>query len=139
MKLRKTRLNRRLGVVLTISSLIIFMMLFEYGKFANWTAYSIILEVFLVVVFIVSFIYTFIKTGLWSFIHQPLWKFDEREMELTGRSLRYAYSVFSVLVLLVLMYFSLTETSISMLLVAVFIFFAHLLPASIIAWMEKDI
>ena len=54
-------------------------------------------------------------------------------------SLRYAYSIFTVVVLALLLSLALTNTPIDVVLVASLILFAHILPASVIAWTEKVI
>ena len=82
---------------------------------------------------------TYIKTELWNFIHKPLIKLDGRETALTSKSLRYAYGIFTVVVLSVLLSFALMATTIDIVVVASLILFAHLLPASVIAWTEKEV
>jgi len=82
-------------------------------------------------------IFTFFKTGLWQFTHKSLKMLDEREMELTSKSLRIAYAIFTVVVLALLLAIAITSVAIDVVMVAALILFAHLLPASIIAWTQK--
>ena len=130
--------RRRFGVVTTLVSLFGAAFIFEYAiSHHQWSMQLSIIEFVMLGAFFVSFIFTFLKTGLWKFTHKPLAVLDEREMELTSKSLRYAYGLFSVIVLIILLVFSLLDRPLSILLVVALILFAHLLPASIMAWTEK--
>jgi hypothetical protein len=115
------------------------LIIFEYCKIEQRDSRIIAIEIIPFIIFIVSFILTFIKTGLWRFIHKPLIKLDEREIALTSKSLRSAYSIFTVVTLALLLTLAITHTPIDVVLVATLILFAHLLPASYIAWTEKEI
>ena len=135
---QKNSLNkRRLGVVITFLSLFGIVLLFEYGITEQWSNILKFGELGLIVVFLISLGITYFKTGLWKFTHKSLDKLDEREVLLTSKSLRYAYSIFSILVLGLLLSFSIIDKSISIVLTVSLVLIAHLLPASIIAWTEK--
>jgi len=140
MEQKKSISKKRLGVVITFISLFSVVSIFEYGRIEHLLERNIILQIAGIVsliVFIVSIVFTFIKTGLWKFTHKSLNKLDEREIALTGKSLRYAYGIFTVFLLLLLFSFSIFDKHLSIVLVASLIIFAHLLPASVIAWTEK--
>ncbi len=137
--MKKSIKKRRIGVVLTLLSLCSMVLIFEYCKIEQRDSSLIAIEIIPFIIFLVSFIVTFTKTGLWGFIHKPLKKLDEREIALTSMSLRYAYSIFTVVVLALLLSLALTNTPIDVVLVASLILFAHILPASVIAWTEKVI
>jgi len=139
MELNKSLNKRRFGVIVTLLSLISIVSIFEYGRLEQWNAVLQIFSIILIVVFIISFVFTFIKTGLWRFTHKPLKNLDEREIKLTSKSLRYAYSFFTIVVLLLLLSFALFEKPIHVVFVVFLILFAHLLPASVIAWSEKTV
>ena len=85
----------------------------------------------------ISLVVTYVKTGLWKFTHKSLDKLDEREVLLTSKSLRYAYSIFTIIVLGLLLSFSVIERQINIVLVVSLILVAHILPASVIAWTQK--
>lgn len=112
------------------------VLIFEYCKMEERDSKIIAIEIIPIIIFIVSFNATFIKTGLWGFIHKPLKKLDEREIALTSKSLRYAYGIFTIVILILLLSLAITHTPIDVVLVASLIIFAHILPASIIAWNE---
>jgi len=139
MEMRKSIKKRRIGIIITLLSLIGIVLIFEYCKIAEWNMFFMVTEIVLFIIFLASFVATFIKTGLWGFIHKPLTSLDEREIVLTGKSLRYAYSIFTVATLALLLYFAVTNTPIDMVLVVSLILFAHILPAVYIAWTEKEI
>ena len=139
MEIRKSIKKRRIGVIFTLLSLCSMLIIFEYCKIEQRDSRIIAIIIIPLIIFIVSFIVTFIKTGLWGFIHKPLKKLDEREIAVTSKSLRYAYGIFTVVVLFILLAIAVTNLQIDVVLVASLILFAHLLPASIIAWTEKVI
>ena len=130
--------RKRFGVVTTLVSLFGAAFIFEYAISHQWSVQLSIIEFVMLGVFFISFIFTFLKTGLWKFTHKPLDVLDEREMKLTSKSLRYAYMIFSIIVLALLLAFSVLDRPLSVVLVVALILFAHLLPASFIAWTEKN-
>ncbi len=139
MEQKKSISKRRLGVVVTFLSLFGIVSIFEYGRIEHLLERSIILQItgiISLIVFIASLTFTFFKTGLWKFTHKSLKKLDEREIALTSKSLRYAYGIFTVFLLLLLFSFSIFDKQLNMVLVVSLIIFAHLLPASVIAWTE---
>lgn len=139
MEMRMSIKKRRIGVIINLLSLCSMVLIFEYCKIEQRDSAFIAIEIIPIIIFLVSFILTFIKTGLWGFIHKPLKKLDEREIALTSKSLRYAYGIFTVVTLILLLFLAITNTPIDMVLVASLILFAHILPAAIIAWTEKEI
>ncbi len=135
MKQEKT--NGKTGVIATVLSLIAIVVIFEFGKANLQIVYFVVLEFSAILVFLLSFFLTYAKTGLWKFTHKPLKELDEREIALTSKSLRYAYGIFSVTVLALLLSLAITETQIDIVLVVSLMLFAHIIPASVIAWTEK--
>lgn len=138
MELKISLKRRRFGVIVTFLSLVSAVLIFEYGSTEQWNTILKIAVFISLIAFIVSLIYTFIKTGLWKFTHKPLKELDEREIELTSRSLRYAYSIFSIIVLFLLLAFSIIERPVNIVFVVSLILLAHLLPASVLAWTLKQ-
>lgn len=139
MELRKSINRRRSGVILTYLFLAGLVLIFEYCKNNLWTGLSVIVEIVLFLGLIICFTFFYIRTELWSFIHRPLKMLDEREIALTGKSLRYAYGIFTVLILSLLLSLALLNATIDVVMVAALVLFAHLLPASVIAWTEKEV
>jgi len=139
MELRKSINGRRSGVILTYLFLTGLVLLFEYSKNSLWTSLSIIAEMVLFLGLIVCFTFFYVRTELWSFIHRPMKMLDEREIALTGKSLRYAYAIFTVVILSFLLFLAIWNAAIDVVMVAALVLFAHLLPASVIAWTEKEV
>ena len=139
MKMRESIKKRRVGVIFTLLSLCSMVLIYEYYKIYQRDSIIIAIVIIPIIIFIVSFIVTFVRTGLWVFVHKPIKKLDEREVVLTSKSLRYAYGIFTVFTLILLLSLAITHTPIDVVLVASLILFAHLLPASYIAWTEKEV
>jgi len=129
--------NRRIGVVLTLLSLCAMVIIFECSKIHRNVALFISTEIIAFVIYSVSFVLTYLKTGIWQFTHKALKKLDEREITLTSKSLRIAYCIFTVVILILLLSLAITDTPASIVLVASLILLAHILPASAIAWTEN--
>ena len=138
MEHKKSFNKRRLGVIITFLCILGIVLIFEYGITKQWSSMLKTGEFALIIVFLFSLWLTYIKTGLWKFTHKSLGKLDEREVLLTSKSLRYAYGIFTLIVLGLLLSFSIIEKPINIVLVVSLIFTAHILPASIIAWTEKS-
>ena len=139
MELTNTLAGRRYGVVVTLLSLVSIVLIFEYGMKTGWNTILAIILVTALVIFIISLVITFIKSGLWKFTHKPLAELDEREIALTSKVLRISYSLFTVIVLALLLSFALLGKPLNIVLVVSLILFAHLLPASVIAWTENHV
>lgn len=129
----------RWSVMTALLSLIGVITAFELGVNIDWSAFlKIAVIVFLAFLFI-SYPFGFVRTGLWNFTHRRINELDEREMQLTGKSLRIAYAVFSVIVLVVLYIFALLEIKVSVVLAAGLLLFAHMLPSVVIVFSEKEL
>lgn len=139
METKKTNFLMRSGILSTLLSLSCIAIIFEYCQIHGWSWIFTITEIVLLIVFISSFGFSFANSGLWAFSHKSLKKLDEREIALVSKALRRAYSIFTVIILIYLLLVSLLEIPVSMVVVASLIFMAHLMPASLIGWSEKEI
>jgi len=137
MKTTQSITSIRLGVLLSILSLVAIVVLFELGIRLEWTSLLIIIEIPLLVILLISFILSFMRTGLWKFTHRSLKDLDEREIALTSKSLRTAYALFGVLVLCIFLVFAIFNISVSIVLAVSLILFAHLIPGIVIVFTEK--
>jgi len=143
---KSTRLSRRLDVVLNYSTLIIMLI-----ALFSLTRQNIIIPIIAVgaiaaLFFVISYINLFVKTKLWKFVHTKIENLDEREIQVIHRSLRYSYTIFAIVCLSFFMVYELQKELLSggielplMPIIAALIYLAHTLPASIIAWTEKEI
>ena len=129
-----------------------FAVLFCIGEYKGWNTPAKIGIFTSLIVWLVSFIIIYVKTRLWRFVHTKVDKLDERELQLTHESLRYAYAIFSVICLSYILVSSLLAPrlavnvltpddypSFGLIMMWVLLYLAHILPASIIAWTEKEV
>jgi len=134
---RKSMAPIRWGVILTMLSLAGVVVFFELGVRTQWSTALMISEIVLLVILLITYILSFMRTGLWNFSHKPLKELDEREMEMTSKSLRIAYALFTIFVLFLLLVFAVLNIAVSIVLAVSLILFAHLLPGTVIAFSEK--
>jgi len=135
----KKKLNNIHYIGLNLLSAVLFVPAIEYLKDyeARWPLVSSL--VFLGVIFTGSFYFAYYLTGAWKFVHTPLEKLDERELKISGSTSRISYAVFTVVSLLVMLVLSLTDLQINVVFTAVFIYFAHILPSSIVSLRTRKI
>lgn len=126
--------NRRIGLTLNYLSLAAIVFLFEFYKDTGWPDLAILAISGALMVWLISFILTYIRTRAWKQVHRSFKKLDEREAGQIYESLRVAYGIFTVIALLVLLAYSLTEMQISIIIFASLLYLAHVLPASFIVW-----
>lgn len=81
------------------------------------------------------------KSGFWQLIHTNTSDLDERELQLAHKSLARAYSIFTVLCLVIMLLHAVLfrfsdsfNLVLTVPLVSSLIYFAHTLPALILAW-----
>lgn len=142
---------RKTGIVLNYLSLILLafsIMVIEYGWAVGWPIAGIVVGL---VLFILTFVQIYGRTGLWKFVHMSLTELDEREAQIIHHSLRISYTVFTVIALLYIMILTLGiqffagltdpdgDFSVGSVVFAAFIYLSHILPASIIAWSERNV
>ena len=73
-------------------------------------------------------------------VHTSLKNLDEREMQVVLNALRYAYSIFAIICLIIIYAFAIAEYQpIDVLLAGGLLYLAHTLPAAIVDWNEKVI
>jgi len=111
---------------------------FYIGKHVyGWSSPIIAVLIVSLILIIITFIGVHFKTGLWRLVHTKVENLDEREIQVTHESLRYSYSILSVILLLIIFAMALTSVekdASGMVLFASVIYLAHTLPSSIIAW-----
>jgi hypothetical protein len=130
--------QRRLFVLATNLSLVALLMVFEVSyRTAGWNVTMNTLIAANGLIFLFSFIMGYVRSGAWRLSHKSIEMLDEREMIVSSAVMRIAYAVFTVLVLAVLLAFAILEWKLDVVFVATLILFAHLLPASLIAWKKS--
>lgn len=140
MKNQKSRTQNRVWILLNYLSLIVGMLLFYTVKIYHWPLFFLFFEIGIIVIFLISLFKAFIITKFWEMVHTSSKNLDEREMQVVLNALRYAYSIFAVICLIIIYAFAIAEYQpIDVLLAGGLLFLAHTLPASIVGWNEKII
>jgi len=138
MKYQESRKQNRVWILLNYLSLIAAMVFFYTGKYFQWPISSIIFGIGSVAIFLITFLRFFIKTKYWKMVHTSYKNLDEREMQVVLNALRYAYSIFTIVCLVIIYAFAIAEYHpIDVLLAGGLLYLAHTLPAAIVAWNEK--
>jgi len=134
--------NRRIGVLINFISLFLLIFVFElinHDVGLGLTLGLILIGIFFVIV-IASFIYVYGKTGLWKLSHQHIKLLDERQVQVLSNALRISYSAFVIIVLIIIYGYALIKRGpIDVVIAGALIYMAHILPASILAWTEKEV
>ncbi|HBY18809.1 MAG TPA: hypothetical protein DEH00_06530 [Candidatus Marinimicrobia bacterium] len=124
----------KLGVILTFLSLIGLVWVFECASANEWTAFMIVAEILLVIIFIAGFITSAVKTGCWKYVNTSIKDLEEQESIIINKALKTGYALFSIIALCLLIIFSIIAKSISIVMAVALILLAYLIPISIIAW-----
>ena len=132
--------TRRFWIIINYLSIIFLLSFFYTGKYFNWTVLVLIGEAASLLLFIVSFIKGFINTKLWRMSHTSTKNLDERQLQVLLNSLKYSYSIFTIITLIIIYGFAVAELGpIDVVLAGCLLYMAHTLPAAIIGWNEKVI
>jgi len=140
MEQQNFRKQNRYWILLNYLSLIAVLVFFYTGKYFQWPLFSVIFEIGSVAILIISFFRIFIKTKFWRMVHTSSKNLDEREMQVVLYGLKYAYSIFTIICLIIIYVFAIAEYKpIDVLLAGGLLYLAHTLPATIVGWNEKNI
>lgn len=126
--------NARPGVILTFLSLIGLVWVFECASVNAWTAFMIVAEIILVLIFIAGFIASAVKTGCWKYVNTSIKDLEENESIVINKALKAGYALFSLIALCLLIIFALIGKPVSIVMAVAMILLAYLIPISIIAW-----
>ena len=128
------------AVVINYVSLVLMLMIFYAVQLLGMNNIFIIVEVIPLVAIIISFNFAFKKSGLWKLVHRSQNKLDERELQIVHKAIRYSYSIFVIISLVLIYLFAVAEGKpIDVLLAASLIYLAHTLPAAVIAFSGEEI
>jgi len=141
MSMTISKSERRTGVLLNYLGLAGVVGFFYAGHLTSWNYIMIVFLGLSAVILLVSFFRYFLFTGLWRFVHTESANLDERQIMVTRESLRLSYSVFTIVSLVVFLWISFYHTGDANLIVifAGLLYLAHILPATIVAWKEKEV
>ena len=136
-----TKGNRRIAVIVNYLSVLAIGLIVMVGKWASWDVRVIIIGALIAtIVALVTFYLLYWRTRLWRLVHARFEKLDEREVQLIYESLRYSYIIF-IIACLSIMYINVIAEKgyFSALVPAGLLYLSHVLPASIVAWTEKEV
>jgi len=130
--------SRRSSVILNYLSIILILIIFYLVKLLGISKIYLLFEIIPMVVLIMSFKSAFLNTNFWKMTHTSSKKLDERELQVVYKATTFSYTIFTILCLIIIYTFHLTGIgSIDVVLAAALLYFAHTLPAAIIAFTEK--
>jgi hypothetical protein len=139
MKQKIMRNQNRFWIVINIVSLLFILVLFYTGKSLQWPIIMIIFEIGLCALFVLSFFHALIRTKLWKFVHSDENKLDEREIQVVLKSLKYSYSVFTILCIVIFYSIAVMEQGpVDVLMAGALLYLAHTIPAFIVGWQESQ-
>ena len=128
------------AVIINYVSLILMLVIFYTVKLLDCNKIFIIVEVLPLIAIIISFNFAFNKSGLWKLVHRSQKKLDERELQIVHTAIKYSYSIFVIISLVLILLFAVAEGKpIDMLLVTSLIYLAHTLPAAVITFSGEEI
>ncbi len=144
MQIRESRPRRRRWVFVNYCSLLLLLI---FWNALPWLEVDDLFRLLSLVLFIplivISFVIVQVRTGLWMLVHRKPDDLDERELQNVLVALRYAYGIFAVICLAVLFTQAVVPeveiVFIDVLLAASLLYFAHSLPASILAWTMREV
>ncbi len=138
--------KRKMWVTVNYVALVALLVLFYAVEWTGPTLPVIVGGATALLVIVISFVKVYAQTRLWRFVHTKADKLDEREMLMTYESLRRSYGFFAVICLVVFLFAELIGKEYGggyeppmMPIIAALIYLAHILPASVIAWTEREI
>jgi hypothetical protein len=132
--------SRRIAVLINYLCIVIVLVIFHLVRSQNLSAYYLLAEIIPLLGIVLSFKQAFVKTRLWKLTHSTIDKLDERELQMVYRSSSISYSIYTILSIVLIYVFILAGHGVmGVLSAACLLYFAHSLPAVIIAWAEKKI
>lgn len=135
-----SRQKRRIWITINYLSIVFILSFFYTGKYLNWPLLIIVGQAASIILLISSSILLYTRTPLWKMSHSSNNNLDERQLQVMLISLKYSYSIFTILVLLIVYGFALAELGpIDVVVAACLLYFAHTLPSAIVGWKEKFI
>ena len=129
---------RKSWITVNFLSLVLIVFFFYLGRGLGKPVIFFIGSGISLMVVVYTFIRVFIQTGLWKMIHGGQSQLDERQTWVVLQAIKFSYSIFTILVLLIVYGFAVLNLGVIHVLVAAcLLYLAHVLPAVIIGWKEK--
>lgn len=146
-----SRSNRRAWVIFNYLSLMLFLIVFLLGEYIYWNLWITLSTIIFFVLLVISFIRLYIRTNLWKMTHTKAEDLDEREMQVILQATQNSYALLSIISLVILLFivlsvrfsfFTLTHRghySFGLIILMALNYLFNIMPASIIAWSEKEV
>ena len=138
--------KRNMWVTVNYVALVAILVLFYTAERTGLTTPLVVGGATALILIVISFVKVYAQTHLWRFVHTKAEKLDEREILMTYESLRRSYGFFTVICLAIFLSAELISRELGvgyeppmMPIIAALIYLAHILPASVIAWREREI
>ncbi len=138
--------KRKMWVMINYVALVALLVLFYTAEQSGLTTPLVVGGATALLLIVISFVKVYAQTRLWRFVHTKAEKLDEREIMVTYESLRHSYGIFTVICLVIFLVAELISREFGsgyeppmMPIIAALIYLAHILPASVIAWREREI
>ena len=124
----KIKSNLRIPIVSNLAAIMYIIIRWELNPLARTSTWFLITVGLALFILLLTYYICFWRTGLWKYTHEKVDKLDERELAENNSALRFSYSVFSILVLTMMLIYVLAEVTISIIPVVLLIYLAHVLP-----------
>jgi len=136
--MNKIQQKRRLAVILNYIGILAMLVLFYLIKLQVIETIYLVLEIIPIILIVLTFRTAFIKSSIWKITHSSSKKLDEREIHEVLHATNISYSLFAIVTLVIIYIFILSGLGqIDAVLAISLLYFAHILPASVIAWNKK--
>ena len=130
--------SQRIGVILNYLSIFLILIIFYLIKLLGINKIYLLFEIIPIVVLIITFRSAFLTSNFWKMTHTSSKNLDERELQIVYKATTFSYTIFTIACLIIIYTFNLTGIgSIDVVLAACLLYFAHTLPAAIIAFTHK--
>lgn len=129
---------QRLNLLINYFSIILILAIFYIVRNSDTSRLYLVLEVIPASLVVWTFIKVFGKTGFWKLTHPYKRELDERELQLVYKATSLSYGIFIIITLIIIYSYALVQKGpIDVVLAAALLYFAHTLPAAIIASKKK--
>ena len=143
MKNSQSFTKRKLVIATNLIALLITIVFFELSKeFFKGTERLPLLGgimAALLLVIVTTYYVGLYKTRLWQLVHISSSKLDEREIQVINTGLKYAYALFTITTLALIYCHTIAEIHMNAITAIALVYLAHIMPAAVIGWREKDI
>lgn len=132
------KILNRVWIIVNYLTLVLLILLVMFASYHKWHPYVIPIGIISLSLFLWSFLKIYWFSMIWRKVHTSLRKLEEPERGFMARIKNTSYQVFTIMTILVLLIFSLLEVKIHIVIVAAWLYWAHILPATLYIWIGSD-